>query len=253
MKFFIPKTREATRVRPFKRDNMKVKILSLRPTQFAVGMLEVDEKIKEISSLSKKEIKRYIKDNIVPVVKGLDEEYYVVDKHHFLSVCYQLGINKVKIDVIKDFSDQPDLTYEEFWEWMFSSRNCYPYCQFGQGPREPLYLPHDVRGLADDPYRSIAWFVRKAGAFENSEKNFSEFQWANFFRSKGLLKKYGRKGLPEALVEAVRLSQTEEARKLPGYDLLNKTEQKEAQLRVKTKGNQVLSKQIDKDIPEQIQ
>lgn len=231
---------------------MRVKILSLRPTQFAVGMLEVDEKIKEVSSYSKKEIKRYIKDNIVPVVRAPDQELYIVDKHHYLSVCYQMGINKVKINIIKDFTDQPDLTYEKFWDWMSKSRNCYPYCQFGQGPREPLYLPHDVRGLADDPYRSIAWFVRKAGAFENSEKNFSEFQWANFFRSKELLKKFGRKGLPEALVEAVKLAQSDEAKKLPGFEMLNKTQQKEAQIRVKDRGKDVLSKLGDKDIPEQI-
>jgi hypothetical protein len=46
--------------------------------------------------------------------------------------------------------------------------NVYPYCQFGEGPRKPLYLPRDIRGLADDPYRSLAWFVRKAGGFDPS-------------------------------------------------------------------------------------
>ncbi len=69
---------------------------------------------------------------------------------------------------------------------MLKNRTSYPYCQFGQGPRKEYYLPNDIRGLADDPYRSLAWFVRKAGAFENSEKNFAEFTWANFFRSKKL-------------------------------------------------------------------
>ncbi len=229
---------------------MKCKVLNLRPTQFAVGMLEVDEKIKEVSHYSKKKLKKYVRSNVVPVVRGLDRELYIVDKHHYLNVCYQLGIKKVRIQIIKDFNEDEDLSYEEFWKWMFSSRNTYPYCQFGEGPREPFYLPHDIRGLADDPYRSIAWFVRKAGAFENSEKNFAEFQWANFFRSKALLHKHGKQGFPEALVEAVKLSQSDEAKDLPGFDILNPQDHKEMQETVKEKGHEVLKKQKDKDIPE---
>jgi hypothetical protein len=222
---------------------MKAKILNLRPTQFAVGMMEVDEKIKEVSTYTRKKLRKYVRSNIVPVVRGLDRELYVVDKHHYLTVCYQLGIEKVKVEIIKDFDADTDLTYEEFWKWMMNSRNSYPYCQFGEGPREPLYLPHDIRGLADDPYRSIAWFVRKAGAFENSDRNFAEFQWANFFRSKNLLQKHGKKGLPEALVEAVKLAQSEEARVLPGFDILNHQEKIEVQETAKEKGQEVLENQ----------
>ncbi len=106
---------------------MKVKVLNLRPTQFAVGMLEVDEKIKEVSRYSPKKLKKYLKSNVVPVVRGLDKDLYVVDKHHFLTVCYQLGIKKVRVEIIKDFNEDPDLSYEEFY----------------------------IRGLADDPYRGI--------------------------------------------------------------------------------------------------
>lgn len=231
---------------------MKVKVLNLRPTQFAVGMLEVDEKIKEVSQFSKKKLEKFIRNNVVPVVQGQDKELYVVDKHHFLTVCYNLGIKKVNVEVIKDMKDE-NMTYEEFWEWMVNSRNSYPYCQFGEGPREAIYLPHDVRGLADDPYRSIAWFVRKAGAFENSNRNFSEFQWANFFRSKGLLKKHGKKGLPEALVEAVKLAQSDEARHLPGFDKLNHLEKEEVKEKVFEKGEEILQKIDDKDIPQHVQ
>ena len=218
---------------------MKRNVLSLRPTQFAVGMLEIDEKIKEITTYSKKDLKAYIKDNIVPVVKGPDNELYVVDKHHFLSVCYHLDIKKVKIDIIKDFHKE-QLSHSAFWKWMSKSRNSYPYCQFGEGPRESIYLPHDIRGLADDPYRSIAWFVRKAGAFDNSEKNFAEFKWANFFRSKKLLSKLGRNGFPQTLVAAVKLAQSAEAKSLPGYGKLNLVEQIQAQRKVKSKGVEAL-------------
>lgn len=222
---------------------MKIKVLELRPTQFAVGMLEIDAKIKIAKEFSDKELQKYIRDNVVPVVRGPDGELYVVDKHHYLSVCYHIGIEKVRVKIIEDFKKQK-MTYTQFWKWMSKSRNSYPYCQFGEGPREAIYLPQDIRGLADDPYRSIAWFVRKAGAFENSDMYFAEFQWANFFRSKKLLKKFGRNGFPQALVEAVRLAQTDEAKKLPGFGKLNLEEKKEVQKVARAKGHKALKKKV---------
>jgi hypothetical protein len=216
----------------------KIKILKLRPTQFAVGMLEVDEKIAEFRRSTKAEQKEFLEDTQVPVVISPDGELYVVDKHHFLSVCYHLGVEKARITVAKDFRKKK-LSYEKFWQWMSRSRNTYPYCQFGEGPRKALYLPKDIRGLADDPYRSIAWFVRKAGAFENSEKNFAEFQWANFFRKRGLLDRHGIKGMQAALVKAVKLAQSPAARKLPGFGKLNLKQTAKVIRRAKAKGKKV--------------
>lgn len=217
---------------------MRAKILDLKPTQFAVGMLEVDEKIKIVKAYDKKERRAYLKDNAVPVVVGPDGDLYIVDHHHFLCVCYHVGIKNVRIEIVRDFS-QKKWSYEKFWNWMFKTRNAYPYCQFGEGPRKALYLPKDIRGLADDPYRSLAWFVRKAGAFENSDKNFAEFQWANFFRSQHLLDRYGPKGLPKALVKAVKLAQSPAAKGLPGYGKLNLKEKKKAVQKAKAKGGEL--------------
>lgn len=206
--------------------NMKryQKILDLRPTQFAVGMLEVDEKIKMVSALSKKERTAFIEDTKIPVVRSPQGRLYVVDKHHFLCVCYHLGVTEVKVDIVKDFFEKK-ISFVQFWKWMSKTRNSYPYCQFGEGPRQEFYLPKDVRGLADDPYRSIAWFVRKAGAYENSDRNFAEFAWANFFRSKNLLQSDDPKAFEKALLKATKLAQTPEAKKLPGYDALKPKEQ----------------------------
>ncbi|MEO5668132.1 MAG: ParB/Srx family N-terminal domain-containing protein [Bdellovibrionota bacterium] len=200
-------------------------ILDLKPTQFAVGMLEVDEKIKIVEKFSKKEMRDFLRDNPVPVVISPRGEYYIVDHHHFLCVCYHIGIRKVRIEVKTDLSDS-GLSFTQFWKWMLKTKSMYPFCQFGEGPREPFYLPKDIRGLADDPYRSLAWFVRKSGAFENSEKNFAEFQWANFFRRKKLLDRRGVWGFARALVRATKLAQSSEAKKLPGYGKLNLVQQR---------------------------
>jgi hypothetical protein len=204
------------------------KLLDLKPTQFAVGMLEVDEKIKVVGALGRRARKAFVKATPVPVIRGPHGDLYVVDHHHFLCVCYHVGIDKVRIQVIKDFS-RNKMTHSRFWAWMTSHRKSYPFCQFGEGPRNALYLPKDIRGLADDPYRSLAWFVRKAGAFKNSEKNFAEFTWANFFRRRRLLDEEGIRGLDKALIAAVALAQSPKASKLPGYGKLNLSEKAEVQ------------------------
>ena len=219
----------------------KVKILDLKPTQFAVGMLEVDEKIQMIKAYSKKELKKFVRETEVPIVISPEGDYFITDRHHFCCVCYHVGIEKVHVSVVKDFS-QTQMTYPEFWKWMFSNRAAYPFCQFGEGPRKALYLPRDIRSLADDPYRSLAWFVRKSGGFENSDKNFAEFRWANFFRKRGLLDDAGPKGMSEAMVTAVKLAQSAAAKKLPGYGKLNLSEKVQAIRKARKKGRQVQSK-----------
>jgi hypothetical protein len=217
------------------------RILKLKPTQFAVGMLEVDEKIKIVQGYNKKQLQDYIDETPVPVVISPDRQLYIVDHHHFLCVCYHLNVKKVRVKVVKDLS-KSKMSYKNFWKWMLKNRSMYPYCQFGEGPRQALYLPHDIRGLADDPYRSIAWFVRKAGAFENSEKNFAEFKWANFFRDRKLLDSSGIAGLPAALEKAVRLAQSPAAKNLPGYGRLNIEEKNKAKVKAKEKGKKIALK-----------
>jgi hypothetical protein len=195
-------------------------VLKLKPTQFAVGMLEVDQKITELKSLGKKALKKYVALTRVPVVISPHGLLYVVDHHHFLCVCYHMGVKKVKIEIRKDLS-KSKMNFHQFWKWMHKYNSVYPFCQFGEGPRKALYLPRDIRGLADDPYRSLAWFVRKAGAFENSEKNFAEFKWANFFRKLRLLDRHGTDGLPNILVKAAKIANSKAAKHLPGFDKLN--------------------------------
>jgi hypothetical protein len=216
-------------------------VLDLRPTQFAVGMLEVDQKVSELKKLTKKEFNRYFKATVVPVVRAPTDELYVLDHHHFLFVCYHLGIKKVRVRVEKDLS-KSKLSYRAFWKWMYRKRNAYPFCQFGEGPREAIYLPRDIRGVADDPYRSLAWFVRKAGAFKNSDKNFAEFKWANFFRSKKLLARNGLADFPKAMEKAAALAQSSQAKTLPGYGKLNLEQKKIVKKKIRKRGRLILSR-----------
>lgn len=199
---------------------MKVKslqpTLSLRPTQFAVGLLEVEYKVLELKKLAPPRLQRLLAATPIPVIVTPWRDLCVIDHHHFLFACWHAGVTAVRVKVAEDHSDA-ELTYREFWRMMVRQRCAYLYDQFGDGPRLPLYLPLDIRGMADDPYRSLAWMVRKEGGYENSAESFAEFQWANFFRSHKLLIQRGREGFHEAVQRGLHLARSSEARHLPGY------------------------------------
>jgi hypothetical protein len=199
---------------------MKIKsvqpILCLKPTQFSVGVLEIEHKVVRARRLSAKKLRKLVRSRPIPVVVAPWGDLFVIDRHHFLNVCWHLNINKVRVEVVKDYS-RSKMSYRQFWKRMEQENYVHLYDQFGDGPREPLYLPHDIRGLADDPYRSLAWMVRKEGAYNNSTEKFAEFQWANFFRRKALLTRYGRAGFVSAVKKAWDVARTKAARKLPGY------------------------------------
>ena len=199
---------------------MKVKkyqpTLSLKPTQFALGLLEVEFKVVEMKGMKPGKLDKLVRETPVPVVVSPWKELCITDRHHFLFACWHAGVRRVRVEVVKDYS-RSKLTYHGFWKKLAREKRAYLYDQFGEGPRSPLYLPIDIRGMADDPYRSLAWMVRKEGGFENSDLTFAEFHWADFFRAKRLLDSHGRKGFHDAIKKGLRLAHSSKARSLPGY------------------------------------
>jgi hypothetical protein len=190
--------------------------LSLKPTQFSLGFAEIEYKVAEMMKLKKSKLDKFIDKHPIPVVLSPWKELCVTDHHHFLFACWHANIKKVRVEVIKDYSSSK-LSYVQFWKKMAKQNYAYLMDQFGEGPRSPLYLPSDIRGMADDPYRSLAWIVRKEGAYEKNTASFSEFIWANFFRKRALLSKQGKEGLKNIVGKAHRLAVSEEAKDLPGY------------------------------------
>ncbi|MBC7386259.1 MAG: hypothetical protein H7301_08890 [Cryobacterium sp.] len=191
-------------------------ILDLKPTQFSIGVSEVAVKLAEMRNLKKKSLKAVMEETLIPVVVSPWGELCVIDHHHFLFACNQLGIEEANVEIVEDLS-RSNLSYNRFWKKMQKENYAHLEDQFGEGPRSPIYLPNDVRGMADDPYRSLAWLVRRHGGFEKSALPFSEFKWANFFRSKRLLNAHGRTGMKTAVKLGVRLAHSRAAVGLPGY------------------------------------
>jgi hypothetical protein len=188
---------------------------TLKPTQFSIGEFEVRSKLRRLED-KKRRRKDFIKSHAVPVAISPDGEYYALDHHHFVVAALIAGIRKVRIDVRADFSERK-MSRAAFWKEMERKGWLYLYDQFGEGPREPLYLPFDMQGLSDDPYRSLAWMVREAGGFGNADEFYTSFPWVEFFRRKRLLRGGERRDLQRVLPAAVRLARSPQARKLPGY------------------------------------
>jgi hypothetical protein len=127
-----------------------------------------------------------------------------------------LGFKKVPYQVKKDFR-KSSIGYHEFWKQMNTKKWSHLHDQFGEGPHDPIYLPKDIRAVSDDPYRSLAWMVRDQGGFKKSQHWFTDFEWANYFRRKHLLKEEFNIDYQLACKKALRLARSPSAKKLPGY------------------------------------
>ncbi len=66
-----------------------------------------------------------------------------------------------------------------FWVVLDNHRWVYPYDAKGERCRYDD-LPKNITGLKDDPFRSLAGELRRAGGFAKDTTPFSEFLWADF-------------------------------------------------------------------------
>jgi hypothetical protein len=206
-------------------------IVDLRPTQLTVGFLEVERKRKSWREKRAAEKSETLESHMVPVVIGPRDELYVTDHHHMLRALHDDGQTDVFVVVTGDLHKaDPD----HFWTLMDYHGWTHPYDEKGQ--RRPYQdLPRTVAELKDDLYRSLAGALRNSGGFAKDSTPFSEFVWADFFRSR-IKKKTLREDFTAALAEAYDIAQSKGADFLPGWcgarehavhpDILKKTAKK---------------------------
>lgn len=77
-------------------------------------------------------------------------------------------------------------------------------------------IPKSVAGLIDDPFRSLAGALRRAGGFAKDTTPFSEFLWADFLRRR-IERKRVESRFDRAVEEALALARGHEAGYLPGW------------------------------------
>jgi hypothetical protein len=187
-------------------------VAMLHPTQITVGMIEVHDKRKQLEKLAPHRLRDHLALHPIPAVIGHQGRLYITDHHHLGRALWEEGVETTFFVVEADLSELP---LESFWAEMRSKHWAHPIDDRGQ--RQPIEtLPKHIKGLIDDPYRSLAGYVRDAGGYEKTPTAFAEFLWADFFRHRVRIGPK-RENFERAVDEALTLAHSAAARHLPGF------------------------------------
>ncbi len=189
-----------------------IAIADLRPTQMTVGMREVEEKRARLRAQSSKKIGKFIGNHMIPVVLGPKDRRYIIDHHHLALALHKEGVDRVLITVVSDLSE---LEHSAFWVVLDHRSWVHPYD--AEGKRQDFQdIPKSIDDLVDDPFRSLAGELRRAGGFSKETTPFSEFLWADFLRRR-MKRKLVQNDFAAAVARAVNLAKSKEAHYLPGW------------------------------------
>ena len=189
-----------------------VAITDLRPTQITVGMREVLAKRKRWRESGAKKERAFLGKHLIPVVLGPKRRHYVVDHHHLARALHDEGVKDVAVTVIANLSK---LDRDAFWVFMDNRNWMHPFDVEGRR-RHYRDIPKSVTELVDDPFRSLAGELRRAGGFAKDTTPFSEFLWADFLRRR-LQRKAVETNFDRALEKALQLAKSTDAGYLPGW------------------------------------
>jgi len=191
---------------------------SYTKSQITVGLIEVHDKRDKLLSLKKNERQEFLEAHPVPAVWGPDGKLYITDHHHLGRACSEAGVDTGFFLVEDDFSK---VAIAQFWPKMAAAQWVHPIDQVGK-PRPFEDIPNHLEKLVDDPYRSLAGYVRNAGGFTKTPTAFAEFLWADFFRPRVPIGPT-RHDFEQSVAAALKLASSNEAAHLPGYNGPHKT------------------------------
>ena len=153
---------------------------SLRPTQATVGFREVRRKRAEWRAHVTANGFGFIAKHVVPVVLGPVGRHYAIDHHHLARALCDEGVETLAVKVAADASA---LSEAEFWKFLERRSWGHPFDADGRPLAHPL-MPRTLADMTDDPYRSLAGALRRAGGYPKGPAPCSEFAWADFLRSR---------------------------------------------------------------------
>jgi hypothetical protein len=158
-------------------------IHDLRPTQLTVGMIEVQDKKTHLAAMTAADQTAFMQAHPIPAVMGPGGKLYITDHHH-------LGRAALEAGVVTGY---------------FIVRHYY------------ASIPDHLEKLIDDPYRSLAGYVRNAGGYDKTPTAFAEFVWADFFRRHIPVEDL-HANFQAAVQAAIPLAKSKFAKTLPGYN-----------------------------------
>lgn len=190
---------------------------ALRPLQGAVGLKEVMDKKSQILAKEDKE-RRDLAYDPIKVVRGPGGDLYVTDHHHGARAWLEAGHSVGTCDIE---SDTLPTAPPQFWDEL-KTKNWVRLADEKGASITPDALPKTLRQLPDDPYRTLAWMVRKQDgfcrAYMNGATEFAEFRWADWMRDKPELPFATVKDSPATVLPAaLTLAKSPAAKDLPGY------------------------------------
>ena len=189
-----------------------VPLAGLRPTQITVGFHEVAEKRREWHSMSEAERPAFLARHMIPVLLGPKKRFYVIDHHHLARALLDEGCETVQVHVVADLST---LDRDGFWVFTDNRSWCHPYDS--DGKRVDFdQIPKTVGDLTDDPFRSLAGALRRAGGYAKEGIPFLEFMWADALRRRMKAEEV-EASFAAALVHALEFAKGHDARYLPGW------------------------------------
>ncbi|MDP9096362.1 MAG: chromosome partitioning protein ParB [Pseudomonadota bacterium] len=184
----------------------------LRPTQMTLGFREVEVKRRQWQAAGGEDRARILRRHVVPAVIGPKNRHFIVDHHHFTKAMIDEKVALIAVFVVANLAN---LDKDEFWTVLDNRAWCHAYNAKGQR-RELSDIPKSLKALTDDPYRSLAGELIRAGGCAKNNVPFSEFLWADFLRRRikpsSVAADFGG-----ALVQALDLARGQEAKSLPGW------------------------------------
>ncbi len=136
----------------------------------------------------------------------------MIDHHHLARALHDEGVKDVAVAVVANLSG---LELDAFWTVMDNRSWMHPFDAEGRR-RQYKDIPKSVIKLVDDPFRSLAGELRRAGGFAKDTTPFSEFLWADFLRRR-MKRKLVEHDFGRAVTKALQLAKSTDADYLPGW------------------------------------
>ena len=189
-----------------------IPLKDLRPTQITLGYREVGEKRRQWRDQAGNKGAEFVGRHMIPVVWGPKERHYIIDHHHLCRALLDEGVEGILVNVVADLRI---LSKSSLWIYLDNRSWCHPYDAAGQRT-DFDQIPSSLGDMTDDPYRSLAGELRRAGGFAKDTTPFSEFIWADALRQR-IKPELLEEDFAAALIKAMTFAQHKDADYLPGW------------------------------------
>lgn len=189
------------------------RIGALKPTQGAIGFEHMREKIAVTRAVPREQLPAFLHEHALRVVRGPDHALFVVDHHHWARAWRELGIDEAPVRIARDFSALDRIAFVSALR-----EHGWLHAVDAQGNEASFdALPASIAAIPDDPYLSLAAFVRMAGIYDDPPEFNAKFAWADYFRTRIKGDFATIAGFAKALAQAIAASREDDARDLPGF------------------------------------